>query len=145
MAGLTYLGSLDSNLLGVTMRRSLGLISKRSRLLGKKSQRLTIPQLVKSFEVGGRVIISPRTRFSGMPHPRYRGRSGIIVAKRGDAYLVKIRDGRMEKGLVIPAIHLHSANTGSDSASPNSRMGSKQEARLRNAAAKPVGLSGGMA
>jgi large subunit ribosomal protein L21e len=91
------------------MRRSLGLISKRSRLLGKTSQNLTVPELVKTFELGSRVIISPRVRFSGMPHPRYRGRSGIISEKRGNAYVVAIKDGRMEKELIIPSVHLQSA------------------------------------
>ncbi len=91
------------------MRRSLGLISKRSRLLGMKGQGLTVPELVKTFEVGKRVIISPHVKFSGMPHPRYRGRSGIISERRGNAYVVKIQDGRMEKGLIIPPVHLKSA------------------------------------
>ena len=91
------------------MRRSLGLISKRSRLLGKKNQNLTVPELVKTFAVGSRVIISPRMRFSGMPHPRYRGRSGIISKRRGKAYVVTIMDGRMEKGLIIPPVHLQAA------------------------------------
>ena len=92
------------------MRRSLGLISKRSRLLGMKSQTLTIPKLVKTFEIGSRVVISPRMRFSGMPHPRYRGRSGIISKKRGKAYVVNIMDGRMKKELIIPPVHLIEAD-----------------------------------
>ena len=75
-----------------------------------KDQNLTIPKLVKTFEVGSRVVISPRMKFSGMPHPRYRGRSGIITGTRGNAYEVEILDGRMKKELIIPPVHLIEAD-----------------------------------
>jgi large subunit ribosomal protein L21e len=48
-----------------------------------------------------------------MPHPRYRGRTGRIAATRGKAYVVLVKDGRMEKELVIPPVHLRPAGKGS--------------------------------
>lgn len=84
-------------------------MSKRSRLLGMTKNKLTVNQLVKPFKEGDNVVIDLKVRYTGMPHPRYRGRHGTVVGTRGKAYLVKIRDGRMEKELVIPGVHLQQA------------------------------------
>ena len=65
------------------MRRSLGKMSKRSRLLGMSKRKLTIPGLISGYSIGDCVAIDSQSKYSGMPHPRYRGRTGIIVAKRG--------------------------------------------------------------
>ena len=81
-------------------------MSKRSRSLGAAARKLTIPGLISSFSVGDCVAIDSQSKYSGMPHPRYRGRTGTITDTRGKAYVVKIRDGRMEKELVIPPVHL---------------------------------------
>lgn len=90
------------------MRRSLGKMSKRSRLLGKKNQILTVSELVKEFAVGADVVVAHVSRFSGMPHPRYRGRHGKVIGRRGKAYVVRIRDGDSIKELIIPPVHLQS-------------------------------------
>ena len=90
------------------MRRSLGKMSKRSRSLGAAARKLTIPGLISSFSVGDCVAIDNQSKYSGMPHPRYRGRTGIIIDTRGKAYVVKIKDGRMQKELTIPPVHLRS-------------------------------------
>ncbi|MEM2817823.1 MAG: hypothetical protein QXN39_05010 [Archaeoglobaceae archaeon] len=42
----------------------------------------------------------------GMPHPRYHGRSGVVVGQRGRAYLVQIRDGGKIKTLISRPEHL---------------------------------------
>lgn len=91
------------------MRRSLGKMSKRSRALGAAARKLTVPGLLSSFKVGQIVSLDPQSKYSGMPHPRYRGRTGMIVQTRGKAYVVKIRDGRMMKDLIIPPVHLRAA------------------------------------
>ncbi|MFH1285114.1 MAG: 50S ribosomal protein L21e [Candidatus Micrarchaeota archaeon] len=90
------------------VKRSKGKLSKRSRLLRKRagSRALGISRLVKSFEIGDSVAIDLKASLSGMPHPRYRGRVGKIINKRGRAYVVEIRDGNMIKNLIISAVHL---------------------------------------
>ncbi len=88
------------------MRRSLGKMSKRSRALGAAKRRLTVPGLISGYSVGDVVALDPQSKYSGMPHPRYRGRTGRIVQARGKAYVVLIKDGNMEKKLVIPPVHL---------------------------------------
>jgi large subunit ribosomal protein L21e len=87
------------------MRRSKGKLSKRSRLLGR-GKKLGISKLMSSFSVGDEVSIDSQSRESGMPHPRYRGRRGKVVGMQGKACIVRIRDGNMEKDLIIPPIHL---------------------------------------
>jgi len=84
-------------------------MSKRSRSLGAAARKLTVPGLISGYEVGQRVSIDPQSKYSGMPHPRYRGRTGNIVEKRGLSYVVLIKDGRMEKELIIPPVHLRIA------------------------------------
>ena len=91
------------------MRRSLGKMSKRTRALGHAARKLTVPGLVSSFKVGSTVSIDPQSKYSGMPHPRYRGRTGKITAVRGKAYVVAIKDMNMVKELIIAPVHLRLA------------------------------------
>jgi large subunit ribosomal protein L21e len=88
------------------MRRSLGKMSKRSRALGQSKRKLTIPGLISGYGIGDTVSIDSQSKYSGMPHPRYRGKTGTISERRGNAYVVQIRDGRARKDLIIPPVHL---------------------------------------
>ena len=88
------------------MRRSLGKMSKRSRLLGMSKRKLTIPGLISGYSIGDCVAIDSQSKYSGMPHPRYRGRTGTIVAQRGKSYVVEISDMNATKQLIIPPVHL---------------------------------------
>ncbi|MBI5159219.1 50S ribosomal protein L21e [Candidatus Micrarchaeota archaeon] len=90
------------------MKRSLGQISKRSRLLRKRvtERRFGLSKLLKKFKVGENVTVTPKMGYAGMPHPRYRGRSGVILSTRGKAYVISIRDHDAMKQLIIPSVHL---------------------------------------
>lgn len=94
------------------MKRSLGTMSKRTRLLGMRRKALSVAVQLRKFGVGSRVVVDHQARYAGMPHPRYRGRNGVIVAARGNAYEVEIKDGRMKKVLVVPSVHLKLAGVG---------------------------------
>jgi large subunit ribosomal protein L21e len=41
-----------------------------------------------------------------MPHPRYKGRIGKIIGKRGKSYIVEITDGNKVKKLISRPEHL---------------------------------------
>lgn len=88
------------------MRRSLGKMSKRTRLLGMSGRKVTPSELMRKFKLGQLVRIAPQSRYEGMPHPRYRGRIGAVSEIRGNAYVVGIKDGNMVKPLVVPGVHL---------------------------------------
>ncbi len=81
-------------------------MSKRTRLLGKSGRKLTPSQRLRRYSPGQLVVLSLQSRYEGMPHPRYRGRVGIVREVRGTAYVVEIKDGNMVKPLVVPGVHL---------------------------------------
>lgn len=92
--------------------RSHGLFSGRTRHLSRhhKPGRLSISQLAKSLKVGDRVVILPKGNFRDIPHPRYRGRVGIVTEKRGGAYVVRLKlSSRTTKTLVVSQRHLDKA------------------------------------
>jgi ribosomal protein L21E len=64
---------------------------------------------VKSFSVGEKVVILPNGNTLNMPHLRYRGRTAVVLDRRGSAYVVKLRMFNAWKELVIPAVHLQKA------------------------------------
>ena len=87
-------------------------MSKRSRLLRRRvsESQLGITKLVKSFNVGDSVTVDIKTsHFGGMPHPRYRGKIGTVIGKRGNAYVVDIKVFNAQKEIIIPAVHLEKA------------------------------------
>jgi large subunit ribosomal protein L21e len=71
---------------------------------------INLRKFLQDFEVGQRVIIDiePASQ-KGMPHPRYQGRSGIVVGRKGRAFLVQIRDGSKVKTLITRPEHLRGA------------------------------------
>lgn len=87
------------------VKRSKGFLSKTTKML-KKDRKLTIREFMKKLNIGDKVTISIKPIYSGMPHRRYNGISGEIIGKRGNSYLVKIKNGDAEKTLIINPIHL---------------------------------------
>ncbi|MFH1307034.1 MAG: 50S ribosomal protein L21e [Candidatus Micrarchaeota archaeon] len=88
------------------VKHSSGLMSGRTRNLGASSKTLTPVALVQKYGIGSLVSIKPNIKYSGSPHGRFRGLTGEIVNKRGNAYEVEIRVGNAIKILIIPAVHL---------------------------------------
>ncbi len=88
-------------------KRSLGHMSKRSRTLRKKTRETVgISSIIKEFKKGEKVSIHPKPSYPGMPHPRYRGRTGEVLGKRGKSYLVELMIGNSKKKLIVPPVHL---------------------------------------
>jgi len=72
--------------------------------------RLGITKLVKTFGVGDSVRLDYKSGyFGGMPHPRYRGKLGKVISRRGDAYVVRLQIYSAEKDIIVPAVHLEKA------------------------------------
>jgi large subunit ribosomal protein L21e len=42
----------------------------------------------------------------GMPHPRYQGKTGVVVGQQGRAFLVEIVEGKKAKTLLVGPEHL---------------------------------------
>ena len=95
------------------MKASKGIMEK-TRQKYRRSPRerglSPITRSFQSFEVGERVtILIDSSVQKGWPHNRFHGMTGVVVGKRGRAYLVDVRfGGRTKHGVVRPE-HLRKA------------------------------------
>ncbi|MDD5337509.1 MAG: 50S ribosomal protein L21e [Candidatus ainarchaeum sp.] len=87
------------------VKRSKGFLSKGTKSTRKK-RTLTANDFVKPFKPGEHVVISIGPYFKGLPHPRYNGVGGQVLRKQGTAYIVRIKDGGLEKTLVVSPVHM---------------------------------------
>jgi large subunit ribosomal protein L21e len=89
--------------------KSHGFRFKSGRKLRKRVREkgIKIRRVLQTFEIGQTVHIDidPAVH-KGMPHPRFQGRTGVVVGQRGRAYMVRIRDGRSYKILIVRPEHL---------------------------------------
>ena len=90
------------------MTRSAGTRRKTRRKLKKGLRdKLTLPMLMKGLKMNEKVVIKINPSIQkGMPHPRYQGKSGEVVEKKGRSYVVKIKDGNKPKTLNVHPTHL---------------------------------------
>ncbi len=89
--------------------RSHGLFSGRSRHLSRHGtlSSLGLTKLINRFNVGDKVVVTPHGSRKNIPHPRYRGRVGIVVGSRGDAYVIEIMVSKSAmRTLVVPQEYL---------------------------------------
>ena len=90
------------------VKRSRGTLSRQTKKLKGKG-RVTVAEQVKTFEIGQKVVITPKPILKGMPHPRYASRHGVVVEKRGRAYVVEVKDFDKTKKLVVLPVNLKAA------------------------------------
>jgi large subunit ribosomal protein L21e len=66
-----------------------------------------VVRAIQEFEPGAKVhvLIDP-SKHKGMPHPRFHGRTGEVVGKRGRAFVLKVTDGDSTKTLITLPEHL---------------------------------------
>lgn len=87
-------------------KKSRGFRSGSRKKL-KARRKATIPDYLKQIKIGERVKISPLpSSHKGMPHPKFKGKSGVVVGKRGKAYCIKFKDGSKEKEVISSPEHL---------------------------------------
>lgn len=75
---------------------------KRIREKGK----LRLSQYFKEIEEGSRVAVTIDESVNRPFHKRMQGKSGVVVGSRGNSKIIKIKDGRKEKTLIIHPIHI---------------------------------------
>lgn len=70
-------------------------------------QKGTVELLMKAFKPRDKVILRPASSSrQTFPLPRYMGAAGIVLQRRGNAYLVEIRPGGKAKQVLIRPEHL---------------------------------------
>jgi len=79
----------------------------RSKLSNNARDKTTVNDYLKNFEEGEKALIKIEpAESSGRPHQRFHGRTVEVVGKQGDSYEVEFTDGKVDKTLFIPPIHL---------------------------------------
>ncbi|TAL47209.1 50S ribosomal protein L21e [archaeon] len=83
----------------------------RSRTRKKFEQpagyRPPITKFLQQFTIGQNVVIMQEASSQrGMPFPRFKGKMGKVVQKRGRSYVVELMDGRMMKHVIARPEHL---------------------------------------
>jgi large subunit ribosomal protein L21e len=93
--------------------RSHGLRVGTRRKLKKKVRekgKVRIRAALQKFELNEKVIIDAEPAYhKGMPHRRFMGKHGTIVDRRGNSYIVQVRDGGKYKKIICAPIHLRKA------------------------------------
>jgi large subunit ribosomal protein L21e len=79
----------------------------RRKLSSSKRKKFRAEPFLQEFRSGQRVVIrqDPSSQ-GGMPHTRYKGRVGIVKARRGSAYVLGLRVGNKEKDIIARPEHL---------------------------------------
>ena len=90
--------------------KSKGLRSKTRSLLRKKPRergKMSLSKILHEYKPGEKAVIKIDPSFhKGMPHRRYHGKVGVIVSKRGRAYLLKVTQGDAVKEIIVRPEHL---------------------------------------
>jgi len=94
-------------------KRSKGLRSKTRQILRRKPRQRGLSPITKALQQFEKddlvaIVIDPSIH-KGMPHRRYHGKTGYVDEQRGNAYLVRVRNGNMLKRIIVRPEHLKRA------------------------------------
>ena len=90
------------------VKKSRGFRSKtRFKIKQKVAYRPPITKFLQEFKNDQAVVIlqEPASQ-RGMPHPRFKGKMGKVIGRRGKSYIVQIVDGNKAKKLISAPEHL---------------------------------------
>jgi len=77
----------------------------------RQKVRPTITKFLREFSIGDQVVICPEpSSHKGMPFPRFKGKIGKVVEKRGRSYIVEFYDGGKIKHVIARPEHLKPLN-----------------------------------
>lgn len=90
------------------VRKSRGFRSgSRKKLTQKTAYRPPITKFLQEFRNNQLVVFLPEpSSHRGMPHPRFKGRQGKVIGKRGKSYIVEFFDGNKLKQVIARPEHL---------------------------------------
>ena len=59
------------------------------------------------YDVGDRVLLAAEPAIQkSLYHPRFHGKIGKVLAKRGECYELNIQDGGKQKMIIVHPVHL---------------------------------------
>jgi len=84
-------------------RKTRAILRKSPKDRGKSS----LSRILYEYRPGDKVIINiDPSIHKGMPHRRYHGKVGVIVAKRGRAYEVSVTQGDAAREIIVRPEHM---------------------------------------
>jgi len=84
-------------------RKTRQKLSKGFRQKGK----ISLKKFFQEFKEGDRVLLKCEAAYqNGMYFPRFHGKSGFVLNKKGECYEVLIKDGNKDKMCIIHPVHL---------------------------------------
>ncbi len=75
---------------------------KRIREQGK----LSLAKYFEELKKGDRVALVRNLSYKSNFSNRMQGRTGVVVEKRGRAYVVRVKDGKKEKTFIVSKINI---------------------------------------
>jgi large subunit ribosomal protein L21e len=92
------------------VKSSKGFNSRTRGILTKKVREKGSPppsHFIREFAEGSKVILRlEASHQKGMPHPRYQGKVGVVIGRRGRAYEIEFYDGGKRKLVLSDPVHL---------------------------------------
>lgn len=84
-------------------RKTRALLRKEPRNRGKNS----LSRILYEYGPGDKVVIDiDPSIHKGMPHRRYQGKVGVVIARRGKAYEISVTQGDTKKEIIVRPEHL---------------------------------------
>jgi len=84
-------------------RRTRNVLRRRARERGLSP----ITRALQKFDVGERASVNlDPSEHRGQPHVRFQGRTGVVAAARGKAYVLDVLDGGKRKQIIVRPEHL---------------------------------------
>ena len=92
------------------MKHSVGYRNRTRSLLRKKPRERglsPINRILRDYADGEKVVIKiDPSIVKGMPHRRFHGKTGTVIAKRGRAYVIRAHMGGFEKVVIARPEHI---------------------------------------
>jgi large subunit ribosomal protein L21e len=89
--------------MGGSRRKTRSKLKKSIANRGK----LSITAFLQEFKDGDKVVLKADPSYQkGMYFPRFHGKVGVVMGRRGDSYKVDIKDFRRHKTLFVHPVHL---------------------------------------
>ncbi len=93
------------------MTQRIGRFRRKTRSKMRKNPankgKFSIKNYLAEFKDGDRVVLKAEPAVQkGMYFPRFHGKEGIITRKQGSCYIVKIKDIKKIKVLIVHPVHL---------------------------------------
>jgi large subunit ribosomal protein L21e len=80
---------------------------RRTREKFRRRGKVPVNRFIRKFNVGDKVVIDiVSSSLNGIPFKRFQGLIGNVIEKRGNAYLVEIKDGNKTKKILATPEHL---------------------------------------